>query len=182
MGLILAEAGSSDRAIEFLRQAEKLKPGDKKITLQLAQVLEESGSSAEALARVKRLYDKDSKDPTLINYYGYLLAVNGDKLDFAEKLLDKVLKHDPENGYYLDSLGWIKFKKGEYNNALRILLDAADSIADDPTIWEHIGDTYVRLQAINKAEKAYRRSVELNPGSQKVLAKLREISTDEPEK
>jgi len=182
MGLILDETGSSERAIEFLIQAEKLTPDDKKVVLELAQVLEKTGRSGEALERVKLLYEKDSKDPTLMNYYGYLLAVNGDELDFAETLLDRVLKEDPRNGYYLDSLGWIKFKKGEYKDALRILLDAADSIADDPTIWEHIGDTYVRLQAMNKAEKAYRRSVELEPGSRKVLAKLREISADEPEK
>ena len=182
MGLIFAEAGDNDKALEFLLHAEKLKPGDKKITLELARILEESGRFSKALAMIKKIYDSNSEDPTLINYYGYLLALNGDRLDFAEELLSKVLKLDPENGYYLDSLGWIKFKKGEYDNALKILLDAADSVEDDPTIWEHIGDTYVRLQAMSKAEKAYRKSVKLNPRSLKVLEKLREISTDEAEK
>ncbi|MDZ7860035.1 MAG: tetratricopeptide repeat protein [Candidatus Krumholzibacteriota bacterium] len=182
MGIIYNEAGKNEIALDYLLRAEKLKPGDRDITLELAQVFEEKGSYDKALHRVKKLYKKNPKDPTLMNYYGYLLAVSGNRLDFAEELLGKVLKHDPGNGYYLDSLGWIKFKKGEYSDALKILLDAADSIADDPTIWEHIGDTYVRLEAIEKAEKAYRKSVELNPGRQKVMEKLHAISAEKLKK
>jgi len=182
MGIIYNKAGEYEIALDYLLRAEKLKPGDRDITLELAQVFEEKGSHDEALSRVKNLYKKNPEDPTLMNYYGYLLAVRGNRLDFAEELLGKVLKDDPGNGYYLDSLGWIKFKKGEYSDALKILLDAADSINDDPTIWEHIGDTYVMLEAVEKAEKAYRKSVELNPGRQKVMEKLHAIIAEKPEK
>jgi len=181
LGVVLNEAEDMKRALDFLVRAEKLRPEDRRIVLELARTYEEMGQIDEALTRIKRLYKNDADDPTVNNYYGYLLALSGEKLDFAEELLSKALEADPGNGYYLDSLGWIKYKKGEYRKALEILIDASDRVSDDPTIWEHIGDTYLKMGEIAAAEEAYRKSIKLNPGSAELMEKLREISKREPD-
>ncbi len=182
VGVVLNEAQDMERALDFLVTAEKLRPQDRRIVLELARTYEEMGRIEEALTRIERLYQNDADDPTVNNYYGYLLALSGERLDFAEDLLSKALKADPGNGYYLDSLGWIKYKKGEYRKALEILADASNIVGDDPTIWEHIGDTHLKMGDIGAAEEAYRISIELNPGSAELMEKLREISEREPDK
>jgi predicted Zn-dependent protease len=141
----------------------------------MARSFQELGDLGPALERIKRLYSEDTDDPVLNNYYGYLLALNGDRLNFAEQLLNRALERDPENGYYLDSLGWIKYKKGEYRRALEILNDAAKAVGDDPKIWEHLGDTYVKLEELEEARKAYRRSIEFSTRKSEVLRKLQNI-------
>jgi len=176
MGMVLNEAGQMNRSLKYLSRAEEMSPDDREVLLELARAYQELGELEEALTRVKRLYSTDADDPVLNNYYGYLLALNGDRLNFAEELLNHALEHDPENGYYLDSLGWIKYKQGEYDRALQILISAARVVEDDPKIWEHLGDTYVKLEAMDEAREAYRRSIELSSRKKEILKKLQEIS------
>ncbi|MFO7914885.1 MAG: tetratricopeptide repeat protein [Candidatus Krumholzibacteriales bacterium] len=177
VGMVLNEAGRMDRSLKYLLRAEELSPDDRDVLLELARAYEEAGEPEKALARVKRLYSADTGDPVLKNYYGYLLALNGDRLIFAEQLLNQALEHDPDNGYYLDSLGWIKYKQGEYQRALEILLDAARAVNDDPKIWEHLGDTYVKLEAIDEAREAYRKSIKLSTRKSQVIRKLQSIES-----
>jgi Flp pilus assembly protein TadD len=176
MGMVLNESQNYQEGLEYLIRAEELSPGDRDVLLELARSLQELGRVPEALDRVKKLYNADTEDPVLNNYYGYLLALTGDRLNFAEQLLNHALEHDPENGYYLDSLGWIKYKKGEYRRALEILTDAARAVNDDPKIWEHIGDTYVKLEDLDEARRAYRKSIELSSKKDEIIRKLHNIS------
>jgi tetratricopeptide (TPR) repeat protein len=111
------------------------------------------------------------------NFYGYLLAEKGEKLDFAEKLVREALAKEPQNGYFLDSLGWIKFKRGRYEEALNILLKATESAKDDAVIWEHLGDTYVRLSDAGKAAKAYKKSLSIDPKGKGVAEKMDRLQT-----
>lgn len=177
LGMVLNQAHHYDAALKYLLRAEELSPDDRDVLLELARAYEEEGEPEEALARIKRLYSSDSEDPVLKNYYGYLLALNGDRLNFAEQLLNQALEHDPDNGYYLDSLGWIKYKQGEYQRALELLLDASRAVNDDPKIWEHLGDTYVKLEAMDEARQAYRKSIELSIRKSGVVRKLQSIES-----
>ena len=177
VGMVLNQAHHYDAALKYLLSAEELSPDDRDVLLELARTYEEEGEPEEALARVKRLYSSDTEDPVLKNYYGYLLALNGDRLNFAERLLNQALEQDPDNGYYLDSLGWIKYKQGEYQRALELLLDASRAVNDDPKIWEHLGDTYVKLEAMDEARQAYRKSIELSTRKSEVARKLQSIES-----
>ena len=59
-------------------------------------------------------------------------------LDEAEEMIRKALDIEPDNGAYLDSLGWVKFRKGKFDEALSILLRAVQTLTrDDPTVFEH---------------------------------------------
>jgi tetratricopeptide (TPR) repeat protein len=113
-----------------------------------------------------------------MNFYGFLLAEKGAELDRAEELLRGALEREPENGYFLDSLGWIKFKQAQYENALEILRRATDVVGDDPVIWEHLGDTYRKLGRIEEAGEAYRRSLGIDPERDQVRDKAHEIEAE----
>ncbi len=104
------------------------------------------------------------------NYLGYMWVEHNMHLDEAEQMITKALELDPSNGAYLDSLGWLKFKKGKYEEALGDLLRAAQHLTrDDPTVFEHIGDTYAKLNKVPQALEYWQKAIALD-GENKVLA------------
>jgi tetratricopeptide (TPR) repeat protein len=179
MGSILRKAAETQRAERYLLRAEGLEPKNREAALELATLYGQLGRYDEALRRVVPLYNENSEDASLANFYGYLLAEKGDSLDVAEKLLDKALSKEPQNGYFLDSLGWIKFKKGQFREALEVLLGAADRASEDAVIWEHIGDTFLKLNESAKALEAYQKSLAIDPHSVRVDDKVRKLETGE---
>src|SRR5207244_1805704 len=80
------------------------------------------------------------------NYLGYMWADHNMNLDEAETMIKRAMEKEPNNASYLDSLGWVEFRKGKFDQALGNLLRAAKGTEhDDPVIFEHIGDTYLKL-------------------------------------
>jgi len=62
---------------------------------------------------------------------------------------------EPDDGFYVDSLGWVYYQKGDYHRAAEQLERAVNLTGDDPTITEHLGDTYDKLGRLNEAEHQY---------------------------
>jgi Tfp pilus assembly protein PilF len=106
------------------------------------------------------------------NYLGYMWADRGEKLDRARELIEQALKAQPENGAYLDSMGWVLFKQNEPKDALDYLLKAAEFTKEpDATLYDHLGDVYAALNEMDKARESWRKSlsVEKNDAVQKKL-------------
>ena len=175
LGAVLRKAGEAGRAERFLLRAERLAPDDRRTLLELATLFEKRGDFDAALERIERLYERDQEDASVNNYYGYILAEKGERLDFAERLVRKALAEEPENGYFLDSLGWILFKKGDAEGALRVLLEAVRYAGEDPVIWEHLGRSYEKLGEKARAVESYQRSLSIegeNVGVRERLEKM----------
>lgn len=109
---------------------------------------------------LKRTIEINPKHADALNYLGYSYAEKGMLLDEAYSLVKRALELKPENGYIMDSLGWIYFKSGKYDEALKTLLRAAEIVKDDPTIMEHLGDAYNALGFKEKAKAYWTKSVE----------------------
>jgi Flp pilus assembly protein TadD len=77
-----------------------------------------------------------------LNYLGYMLADKGKQLPEALKLIRKAVELEPMNGAYLDSLGWVYFKMGEYELAEENLRQAVERDQTDPTVHDHLGELY----------------------------------------
>ena len=80
----------------------------------------------------------------------------GVRLEEAEGLILKAIKIAPNDGFYIDSLGWVYYQKGDYQQALKHLEQAVGLAIDDPTIIEHLGDVYEKLGRLKQAVKRYR--------------------------
>jgi tetratricopeptide (TPR) repeat protein len=94
-----------------------------------------------------------------LNYLGYLLAVRGEQLDEAIALVQRALKEEPENGAYLDSLGWAYFRRGDLDEAEKYLAAAVKQLPDNSEIQEHLGDLYTRKGRFAEAIAAYSRAL-----------------------
>ena len=88
------------------------------------------------------------------------------------ELILGALKDDPQNGSYLDSLGWVYFKKGDFLKAEKYIREALIILPNDPTINEHLGDIYFKLANVEKAILQWEKSLIYNPNNKEVQKKL----------
>jgi len=95
-----------------------------------------------------------------LNYLGYMWADRGVKLPEALKMIRKAVDIEPMNGAYLDSLGWVYFKMGEYELAEDNLRQAVNRDQTDPTVHMHLGDLYEKTGRIRLAAAQWQLSVD----------------------
>ncbi len=101
----------------------------------------------------------DPQNPNVLNYLGYMLADQGEKLPEALKLIRQAVDLDPQNGAYLDSLGWVYFKSGQYPQAEENLHKAIERMNTDPTVHDHLGEVYEKTGKLKMAVAQWERSM-----------------------
>jgi len=106
------------------------------------------------------------------NYLGYMYIDRGKKLAKSIKLIKKALEIDPENGYFVDSLGLGYYKKEMFEEAMFQLERAVELTKeekDDPIIRDHLGDVYFQREMYNKAIEQWKKAVELGAEDRKII-------------
>jgi len=98
-------------------------------------------------------------DAMVLNYYGYMLADRGIRLDEAITMIHSAVVEDPTNGAYLDSLGWAYFKQGNLPEAQQYLEQAVSHSANDPTVLGHLGEVYAKLGQTDRAEQTWEKAL-----------------------
>ena len=112
------------------------------------------------------------------NYLGYMWAEHNIHLDEAADMIKRALQIDPNNGAYLDSLGWLEFRQGNYEAALGDLQRAAQNMTrDDPVVFEHIGDAYSKLNRAAQALEAWQKARTLDPQNKNLAEKIDNAKT-----
>ena len=99
----------------------------------------------------KRVLAVDPRDAQVLNYYGYMLADRGVRLPEATDMITRALTEDPNNGAYLDSLGWAYYKQEKLAEAEDSLRQAALREPGDATILDHLGDVYFKRGKLDQA-------------------------------
>ena len=102
----------------------------------------------------------DPQAAATLNYLGYMNADRGVKLDESLSYIKQALSFEPNNGAYLDSLGWAYFKLGKYDLAEENLNKAAVHMGSDPTVQEHLGDLYQKTGRLKLAAAHWDRAVQ----------------------
>jgi tetratricopeptide (TPR) repeat protein len=135
---------------------------------------EQAGLVDKAATLLKRSIELDpSKAAQAYNYLGFMWVDRNMNLDEAGLMIKKALDIEPENGAYLDSLGWFYYRKGDFARALTELLHAADLInPPDPVVCEHIGDTYKSLGNMAQALAYWQKGLTLDPQNQSLATKI----------
>jgi len=115
----------------------------------------------KAAVQLKRLFAIEPGNIEALNFLGYIYAEQGVHLNEAEGLIRRALKQKPGNGYYLDSLAWVHYKRGEYVKALGLQQKAVRKIPDDPIMQEHLGDILWRAGKAGAARNAWKKAIRL---------------------
>ncbi len=112
-----------------------------------------------------------------LNSLAYMYAEEGINLDEALKMARKAIDLEPSSGVYYDTLGWILFKRGFYEESL-MALEKAQGYVSDPIVYEHIGDVYLAANQPTLARKFWLQSLALDPAQVKISAKLQELNKE----
>jgi tetratricopeptide (TPR) repeat protein len=149
-------------ASEQLDQADVLatKPEEKVYALFLrGELYDRQKMYDQAEAQFRKALVIDPQNAGVLNYLGYMLADQGQKLPEALKMIRQAVDLEPQNGAYLDSLGWVYFKSGQYPEAEENLRKANERISTDPTVHDHLGEVYEKTGKLKMAVLQWERSM-----------------------
>lgn len=107
--------------------------------IQASLCYDDMGETGKALTALETLRRESPDNPEIANSLGYFLAEKNQDLARAETLIKEALLADPNNGAYLDSLGWVCYRLGRLDDALDFLVRAVNVQPEDPVILEHLG-------------------------------------------
>lgn len=142
----------------------------------LGAAYERTGQRDRGVAELRRVLKLDPEFHAAMNYLGYTFAEAGMNLEEALSLVSRAVTLDPDNGAYVDSLGWTYFRLGRTDQARGMLERAARLDPEDATLQEHLGDVYVALGQTERARQAYQRSLDLEGGNtEQVRRKLGDL-------
>lgn len=173
---VLHDAELFGQAIPVLKKAARITPDNLDVIFWLGASHERSGNLDAAEVEFERVLALDGDFAPALNYLGYMWAEQGQNLDRALELVGRAVALEPDNGAYLDSLGWAYFRIGEYAAAREHLERAAQLVGDDAVVFEHLGDLYVASGDRGQAESAYQKALELKGENRlEVQRKLSEL-------
>ena len=136
---LLADVGHSNEAIALLQLALERFPDHPGVRYQIALIQDKAGMERESVRSFESLLKDRPEDASLLNALGYSLADRNQKLPRAEMLIRKALVASPDNPAFLDSLGWVLFRRGDAPGAIP-LLERAYRIFPDSEIASHWGE------------------------------------------
>jgi tetratricopeptide (TPR) repeat protein len=102
-------------------------------------------------------------EPYVLNYLAYSWTERKENLDQAVKMLERAAELRPEDGFIIDSLGWVYFQTGRTDKAVPLLERAVELSPSDPTLNDHLGDVYWRVGRYSEARFQWQRALLNNP-------------------
>lgn len=171
LGIALSQGNRDREAIEILEAALK-SPSDHGTNAERVQAYSTLGISYDRLGRTEdsqRSYEEalklDPENALVLNNLAYSMAERNQQLERCLEMAKVAVQKEPDNGAYLDTIGWVYFKLGNYEEA-RIWIEKALSAGrESPAVLEHLGDVYHKLGQPEKAREYWQRALQLNSNS-----------------
>jgi tetratricopeptide (TPR) repeat protein len=174
LGAIYVKQSKLKEAEGMFRMAADLVPNDAEIHFYLGTIYNELKNYSLAEKEFSRATELNPDFHEALNSLGYLLVEQSKDLERAGQLIRKALVSDPDNGAYVDSLGWYYFKKGNLQEALKEV-SRASALIEDPVVYEHLGDIYLKLGDPEKARLNWQKSLKLDPSREALKNKINRI-------
>ena len=172
LGLIYFKQKRLKEAEETYRHILEINGKDTEAHYGLANIYYERNDMPAVERELRATLEIKPDHDEALNFLGYLYVEQDRNLDTAETMIRKALQIVPRNGAYLDSLGWLHFKKRKFQEAVKEIEQAAGLI-DDPIVFDHLGDVYLKTGQSPKAHAAWEKSLTLDPSQEKVKSKLK---------
>jgi len=177
------DTGKTKKALEMLKGILRRNPDNAEARMQHGVISERENDMASAEEHFRYLLAKKPDNANVLNYLGYSLADRGLKLEEAELMIMGALALEPANGAFLDSLAWVRFKRGNLAGAMDAIKQAVAAVHEDPVIWAHAGDIYAASGDNSRAWLAWKKAWLLEKPAKrgKAAARLRELGSKLPE-
>lgn len=155
-----------------LERGEKLFPMDESILYYLGFVYDRLGEKNKGLEIMERLLVVNPSNANALNFVGYTLLDRDENLSRAAELLQRAVALRPDDAFILDSYGWLLYRQGNRQGAMKNLEKAFALKPDEGVIAEHLADVYVALNLPQKALATYERALRAAGGDKELLARV----------
>ena len=125
--------------------------------------LERTDNWRRAEADFLKALEFEPEQPYVMNYLAYSWVEKKTNLERAKVMLARAVELRPDDGYIVDSLGWVHYRVGEYEKAVKHLERAVELRPVDPVINDHLGDAYWRVGREAEARFQWRRALSFDP-------------------
>jgi len=168
----LNELKESDAAIEYLKKALEIKPDDVNLLGTLGLIYNAQERWLECDSVYQKALEQDSLNPTINNNYAYSLSERGIKLDEALEMAKIAIEKEPANSSFLDTIGWVYFKLGNYSQAKDYLEKAIDKGGERAVMLEHLGDVVYMIGDKEQAKQLWQKAYNLDSNNTSLKNKL----------
>lgn len=150
----------AEQAIHAAEKIQSDSSGKEMTGFLMGAIFERQKKYDQAEEEFRKVLEVNPRNSSTLNYYGYMLADRGVRLDEATDLIKRALADDPGNAAYQDSLGWAYFKQNKLDEAEGLLRQAVTREGHDPTILSHLGDVYAKMGKDSLAEAQWQKSLD----------------------
>jgi tetratricopeptide (TPR) repeat protein len=171
LGDLYYSQGKMELGIAQFEKVLVLQPKNTEALLQVGAFYLDHQKHSEGIGLLKRCVEADPGHGDCLNALGYAYAEDNIQLDDAKDMIAKALAMEPENAAFLDSLGWVYFKQGKFEDAL-VLLRKAVAKEEDPAIYDHMGDVYEKLGQSDKALEMWHKALAIDETMTVLKAKI----------
>lgn len=183
--LVLALANALDRQARFQEGADLLLKATsqfkqhEKILFMLGVFQDKLGLPEKAVLTMKSVLEVNPNNAHALNHIGYSYVDRNINLPEAEVLLKKAVQLAPDNGFIMDSLGWLYYRMGRFQKAAEFLEKANKVAPGQIIILEHLADTYKRMGRNKEALAVYRQIMGWSTNAN--AESKAELAIDEPD-
>ncbi len=166
LSVIYIEQKAYQKLLEETEPALRLPKVPRELLINRAIAYDHFHRYEEMEQTIGRLLRQNPKDPDALNFIGYSLAERGIRLEEAERYVKKALAQRPDNGFYLDSLAWIYYQRGQYRQAESTQRNALQQLRGapiDPIMYEHLGDILWQRKLQEEAREAWQKALDAMP-------------------
>ena len=156
---LYSESSRGSQAVKVLQDAQAKFPASNAVTFELGAVFDKQKKFSDAEAAFRQVLTRDPENAAALNYLGYMLADRGERLDESVGYLKKALEIEPDNGSYLDSIGWAYFKQNKLDLAESNLRRAAEQLKANSVIQDHFGEVLFKAGHYDQAIDAWNRAL-----------------------
>jgi tetratricopeptide (TPR) repeat protein len=171
-GLAYSRLNEPEKAVPALEYSLALKPNDLDVLSTLALTLDGMHRYQESDSLYELSLKIDPQYHLVLNNYSYSLAERGLQLERALQMALQAIAAEPDNASYLDTVGWIYFRLGRYEEAQRYIAKAIDAGGASATVYEHMGDICSKLGQKENAERYWKQALDMDATNQTLRDKL----------
>ena len=172
IGVAYSRLGRNTDAVKALEHSREIDPKDVRAITQLALVYDGMMMHEESDKIYEEALKIDPNNHLVLNNYGYSLADRGLQLDRCLEMAKKAVEAQPDNSAYLDTIGWIYYRLGEYKQAEKYVTMAVEKGEVNAVVHEHLGDIYYMLDHKEQALVQWKRALELDEGNSVLRDKI----------
>lgn len=171
-GYTLNQLKENNEALVYLNKALLLQPDNVDLIGTVAMIYESEGNYKMSDSLYQHALEMDSSNAIVLNNYAYSLAERNIRLDEALKMASKAVESEPENSSFLDTIGWIYFRLGDYRKAKEYIEKSLSVEPDNDTVLDHLGDVYFMMGNKTKAMEYWNKAYDINSNNKKIKEKI----------